>query len=112
MFENQPKKLERKVNITFTRENIKKNKRKNSTEKNGKDRVQNIEQRIKDVVKVEISSIQAKPKQQEHDEVANDVSNRQLQKNPIVRWWEKKQKAKEPKNGDRTVEVKRTQQWN
>ena len=47
--------------------------------------MQNIEQRIKDVVKVEISSIQAKPKQQEHDEVANDVSNRQLQKNPIVR---------------------------
>ena len=42
--------------------------------------MQNIEQRIEYVVKVEISSLQAKPKQQEHDEVANEVSNRQLQK--------------------------------
>ena len=42
--------------------------------------MRNIEQRIEDVVKREISSIEAKPKQQEHDEVANEVANRQLQK--------------------------------
>ena len=83
--ENQPKKLEGEVNIKYTRENIKRNKRKDSTEKCGKNRVQNIEEWIEDVVEVEIRSIQAKPKQQEHDEVANEVSNSQLQKKNVVR---------------------------
>ena len=73
--------------------------------------MQNIEQRIEDVVKVEIRSTQVKPKQQQHDEVANKVSKRQIQKN-IVRSWEQKKKGKEPKYGDRTVEIKRTRQSN
>ena len=71
--------------------------------------MQNIEQRIEDVVKVEIRSTQVKPKQQQHDEVANKVSKRQIQKN-IVRPWEKKKKGKEPKYGDRIVEIKRIRQ--
>ena len=71
--------------------------------------MQNIEQRIEDVVKVEIRSTQVKPKQQQHDEVANKVSKRQIQKN-IVRSWEQKKKGKEPKYGDRIVEIKRIRQ--
>ena len=62
-------------------------------------------------MKVKIRSTQVKPKQQQHDEVANKVSKRQIQKN-IVRSWEQKKKGKEPKYGDRIVEIKRTRQSN
>ena len=61
-------------------------------------------------MKVKIRSTQSKPKQQQHDEVANKVSKRQIQKN-IVRSWGGK-KGKEPKYGDRIVEIKRTRQSN
>lgn len=44
-------------------------------------------------MKVKIRSTQAKPKQQQHDEVANKVSKRQIQKN-IVRSWGGKKKEK------------------
>ena len=64
-------------------------------------------------MKVKIRSTQAKPKQQQHDEVANKVSKRQIQKN-IVRSWGGGGggKGKEPKYGDRIVEIKRTRQSN
>ena len=47
---------------------------------------------MEDVVKVKIRSTQAKPKQQQHDEVANKVSKRQIQKNIVRSWGEKKRK--------------------
>ena len=54
-------------------------------------------------MKVKIRSTQAKPKQQQHDEVANKVSKRQIQKN-IVRSWGGKKKEK---NQSMVIELQR-----
>ena len=44
---------------------------------------------------VEIWSIQTKSKQQEHDEVANEVSNSQLEKETSIGDGQRKEKAEE-----------------
>ena len=67
-------------NITYTTENIKWNSSKDLIEKDAKNiRVQNVGERLKDVVAVEMKNIQTKAKHQKNKEVVNEVSNNLLQ---------------------------------
>ena len=99
-------------NITYTTENIKWNSSKDLIEKDAKNiRVQNVGERLKDVVAVEMKNIQTKAKHQKNKEVVNEVSNNLLQTETMGKE-QRKEKAEEPKYSDRSAQVKRTQQSN
>lgn len=73
---NQTNKLEREENITYIAENTKRSNKKDSTEDGKKTiRVKNFDERIEDIMAVEMGNIQTKAKPQENDEVVNEVSN-------------------------------------
>ena len=108
--ENQTKKLEREEIITYTTENLKN--KKDSKEKYGRNRVQHFEERIEEVVAEEIRSIRTRASQKVHNDVTKEVSNSQLQKETLIGDRQTKEKAKEPKYSDRSVEINRTKQSN
>ena len=94
--------------IKYTAENIKN--KKDLTEKYERDRVQHFEERTEEVVGEEIRSIRTRAKQKEHNDVTKEVSNRQLQKETFIGDGQTKEKAEEPKYGDRSVKINRTKQ--
>ena len=61
---------------------------------------------------VDFRSIQTLVKQKENNELANEASNSQLQKETAIGDVQGKEKVEEPKYRYRRVEVKRTQQSN
>ena len=74
--------------------------------------MQLFEEAINEVLAEEIRSIRTRAKQKEHDHVTKEVLNIQLKKETLVGDGQRKKKVEEPKNSDRNIEIKRTQQSN
>ena len=111
-FDMRNKKFESKDNIKYTTENIEQNNSKYSTGKNGiNNRVQNIGEKIEDIVPVEMANIQTKTKQQDKDVVAKKTSIYRQQKQATGNG-QRKEKVEEPKYSDSEQQGKDDKTYN
>ena len=73
---------------------------KDSTERHGRNRAEQFEEKIEEVVAEEMRSIRTRAKQKEHNDLTKEVWNSQLKKETLIENGQRKEKVEEPKYSD------------